>query len=878
MTYITSRYADVFAEPTDMPPTRAVDHSIELTTSVPMSRNSYRMSQDELAELKTQITSLLEKGWIRPSMSPYGAPVLFAQKKDGGLRMCIDYRALNKATVRNAYPLPRIDELLDRLHGAAVYSKIDLQSGYHQIRVAAQDIPKTAIKTRYGHFEFTVMPFGLTNAPATFQRLMNDIFRPYLDTFVLIYLDDILIYSKTEDEHAQHLETVLQVLREHQLYAKASKCAFGTTKIDFLGHIVSKDSISADPRKVKAIQDWPTLQTITDLRSFLGLAQYYCRMVKGFAEIAHPLTNLLAGHTGKGHKQAITKWDKSCEKAFQVLKDTLTSAPVMAPPDPNAPFMLTTDASDYATGGVLSQVQDGVERVIAYESRKLTPAERNYPAHDREMLAVVHCLRVWWHHLKGPHPVTIWTDNSAVSAFKTQPLLNQRQVRWLAELEEFNYVIEHKPGKTNVVADAISRRPDLRVHTMTVSVAKAANELATTIRRDGTQDETYTRLKEQAAKNSKDDPPFKLYKSLLYYEPRGALRARLYIPDIPGLHAKLLREAHDIPIAGHLGRDKTLARLSRLYYWPNMDRSVDAYTATCPSCQRCKHRHGRPLVKSQPLPIPERPWQSISLDLITDLPKSHRGDGAIAVFVCRLSKMMRVIPVNTNITAERLAEVAYDWVFLFYGQPESIVSDRDPKFTGTLWQTLFKLSGTSLDMSTAHHPQTDGQTERANTLEEMLRHYVDANHTNWCDLLPQLEFAYNSSVQASTGFTPFKLVLGCEPTTPLQLLAKHPNWEPANPSVTSFMIDREIALSQAKLHVKAAQHRQAAYADKRRADHTFAAADKVLFSTAHLKLVTGDSRTKFNSRYVGPFTIEAMVSKNAAWLKLPAHMGIYTVM
>ncbi|GLI61647.1 hypothetical protein VaNZ11_004071 [Volvox africanus] len=228
--------------------------------------------------------------------------------------------------------------------------------------------------------------------------------------------------------------------------------------------------------------------------------------------------------------QAITKWDKSCEKAFQVLKDTPTSAP----------FMLTTDASDYATGGVLSQVQNGVERVIAYESRKLTPAERNYPAHDREMLAVVHCLRVWWHHLKGPHPVTIWTDNSAVSAFKTQPRLNRRQVRWLADLEEFNYVIEHKPGKTNVVADAVSRRPDLRAHPMTVSVAKAAIDLATTIRRDGTQDETYTRLKEQAIKNSKEDPPFNLYKSLLYYEPRGALRARLYIGGYVHHHLPLV--------------------------------------------------------------------------------------------------------------------------------------------------------------------------------------------------------------------------------------------------------------------------------------------------------------------------------------------------
>ncbi|KXZ40924.1 hypothetical protein GPECTOR_1291g539 [Gonium pectorale] len=841
-----------------------------------MSRNSYRMSQEELTELKAQITSLLEKGYIRPSVSPYGAPVLFANKKDGGLRMCIDYRALNKATVRNAYPLPRIDDLLDRLHGATVFSKIDLQSGYHQIRVAEEDIPKTAINTRYGHYEFTVLPFGLTNAPATFQRLMNDIFRPFLDQFVLVYLDDILIYSRSPEEHAQHLRQVLQLLQQHQLYAKASKCAFGVTQIDFLGHIVSDKGISADPRKIEAISKWPQPRTITDLRSFLGLAQYYRRMVRGFSNTAAPLTNLLAGHTGKGSKQVITNWTKEHTQAFEALKTALTTAPVMAAPDPNRPFIVTTDASDYATGGVLSQVQDGTERVIAYESRKLTSAECNYPAHEREMLAVMHCLRVWWHHLKGPHPVTIWTDNSAVSKFKTQPLLNRRQARWLNELEEYNYTIEHKPGKSNVVADAISRRPDLRAAALTVSTPKPAEDLASRITAGYEVDNQYCTLRHESLSNP--ESPFKLHNNLLFYEPPGALRARLYIPDIPGLRNQLLAEAHDIPIAGHLGRDKTLARLTRLYYWPNMDRTVAYYTSTCPSCQRNKPRTGKTPGLSKPLPVPSRPWQSISMDLITDLPPSHRGDDAIAVFVDRLSKMIRVIPCRTDITAEYLAEVAHDWIFTLFGMPKSIVSDRDPRFTSTFWRTLFELSGTKLKMSTAYHPQTDGQTERANrTVEEMLRHYVSATQDNWCDLLPQLEFAYNSSVQASTGFSPFKLVLGYEPRTPLSLLAEHPNWEPPNKAATEFIIDRETALNLAKVHARAAQQRQARYDDRRKTDVSYNVGDKVLLSTAHLNLHTAHSSTKFRNRFVGPFTIEAIISKNAVKLTLPAHMRIHPV-
>jgi hypothetical protein len=278
VTDVLDQFQDVLGgipETQPMPPSRAVDHAIALEPgSAPPNRGVIRLSQPELEELRRQLQELIDKGYIRPSVSPYGAPVLFARKKDGTLRLCIDYRALNKISVKNKYPLPRIDDLLDQLSGATVFSKIDLQSGYHQVRVAEADIPKTAFRTRYGHYEWTVMPFGLTNAPATFQSLMNAVLRPYLDTFVLVYLDDVLIYSKTQEEHKRHLALVLQALREHKLYAKLSKCEFGKRQLNFLGHVIGDNGISMDPSKVEAITSWPKPRTVTELQSFLGLGRY----------------------------------------------------------------------------------------------------------------------------------------------------------------------------------------------------------------------------------------------------------------------------------------------------------------------------------------------------------------------------------------------------------------------------------------------------------------------------------------------------------------------------------------------------------------------------------------------------------------------------
>ena len=291
---LLTEFADVFAPlPAGLPPARKVDHAIKLEPGAePAWRPTYRMSPLELQEVKKQLDDLLAKGWIQPSVSPYGAPILFVRKKEGSLRMCVDYRALNKQTIKNRYPLPRTDELLDQLHGAAVFSKIDLQSGYHQVRVAEDDVYKTAFRTRYGHFEFKVLPFGLTNAPATFMSFMHDVLRPYLDEFVVVFLDDILIFSKNEAEHLAHLKLVLQKLREHHLFAKLSKCAFCLQEVEFLGHIVTKDGIRMDEGKIAAVRDWPTPACVRDVRSFHGLVNYYRKFIRDFSRLSAPLTDL----------------------------------------------------------------------------------------------------------------------------------------------------------------------------------------------------------------------------------------------------------------------------------------------------------------------------------------------------------------------------------------------------------------------------------------------------------------------------------------------------------------------------------------------------------------------------------------------------------
>ncbi|KAJ9511015.1 hypothetical protein QJQ45_002809 [Haematococcus lacustris] len=534
-TALLSEHIEVF--PKELPsvhdlPHRSVDHVIQLESGTPPNRPVYRMSQEELDELKRQLDELLAKGYIRPSTSPFGSAVLFVRKKDGSLRLCVDYRALNQLTIKNRYPLPRIDDLLDQLAGATVFSKIDLKSGYHQIRVAEADIHKTAFRTRYGHYEYTVMPFGLCNAPATFQRLMNDIFRPHLDQFVLVYLDDILIYSQSEAEHLEHLRTVLGLLRQHQLYANLSKCAFFLPSMDFLGHIISAAGIHPDPAKIRAMVEWPVPRNLNDLRSFLGSANYYRRHIHHHAHLILPLTNLLKAETP-------WSWGPEQQEAFERVKAALASNPVVRPPDFSRPFTVKTDASLYAIGAVLSQRDDnGAEYVVAYESRKLQPAEINYPTHDRELLAVVHALNLWRHYLLG-RPFTIETDNCPITHIMTQPHLSARQLRWTQLLAPYSFTLVHKAGKTHIVPDALSRRPDYQLSALSVATPDSA--FFATYDHHASQDAAYQAAFSHTLSHNPSGPSswhLRVIDGRLY---TASEPPRLYVPagQCNGLHACL---------------------------------------------------------------------------------------------------------------------------------------------------------------------------------------------------------------------------------------------------------------------------------------------------------------------------------------------------
>ncbi|KAJ9519127.1 hypothetical protein QJQ45_007681 [Haematococcus lacustris] len=453
---LLSEYADVFGDmPPGLPPDRPVGHTIRTPpgAEAPYKR-MYKLSPREEAEVKKQVAELLAKGLIEPSSSPYGAPILFVQKKDGSLRMCIDYRALNKLTVRDRYPLLRIDDLFDKLAGKRVFSSLDLQSGYHQIRITEEDVPKTAFLTPMGQFQFKVLCFGLTNAPATFQRMMNNVFKPLINECVLVYIDDILVMSNTPEEHVQHLRQVLQLMRENKFYAKLAKCEFNKTQLAFLGHIVGSKGIAVDPAKVQVVKEWPTPRNLKDLQAFLGLANYFRRFIPNFSSLAAPLTTLTSkqvaaaydwGHFGGAELAAFTE-----------LKEALCSAPVLALPDFSKPFVVCTDASLVGTGGVL--MQDG--RPIAYTSKKMSPAETRYATGEQELLGIIRAVREWRCYLDGAVDVTILTDHNPLIYLQTQPNLSRRQVRWMEELSRYKYEIKYIPGATNV-ADPISRNPAL---------------------------------------------------------------------------------------------------------------------------------------------------------------------------------------------------------------------------------------------------------------------------------------------------------------------------------------------------------------------------------------------------------------------------------
>lgn len=861
---VVQEYLDVFPDklPQRLPEKRDADLKINLIPgSVPPTKAPYRMSTAELEELKKQLDKLLRNGFIKPSLSPYGAPVLFVRKKTGELRMCIDYRALNKITIKNSYGLPRIQELLDQIRGAKYFTTLDLNSGYHQLRVVDEDTHKTAFRTRYGLYEFTVVPFGLTGAPAAFMKFVQSLFHHLLDRSVVVFVDDILIYSKTEMEHKHHVREVLDILRENQLYAKLSKCQLFQSSVTFLGHVLSENGLSVEADKVKAMTEWPRPLNRKHILSFLGLCGYYRTFIANFSQIALPMTELLK-------ESQEWNWNKRVEMSFRQLQQAMSKAPVLASPDPTGKFIVTTDASDFAIGAALSQQFDSGERPIAFYSKKLSSAEVNYAVHEKELLAVIQALKEWRCFLDGQH-FTVLTDHKSLVYLQSQPHLSNRQVRWLEFLSLFNFTIQYKPGKTNLVADALSRRHD---HEPLNSEVNSVSELGTSglyklIVRGQLNDETCQKvIKGQLPSDSESD--------LMSREGVVFKNNRILVPPVSHIKAQILKVFHDSPIAGHAGTEKTTELIKRELYWHGMDREIKDYVTSCNLCQRNKPSQQLPIGLLKPLEIPSQLWETITMDFITQLPRTKSGYDSIAVVVDKLSKMTHLIPTTTNVTAPQFAAQFMKEIVRLHGVPKHIVSDRDSKFTSHFWRHLMKCLGIELRVSTSFHPQTDGQTERTNrTLETILRNFVNQRNNNWDEFLATTEIAINNAKQASTKFSPFYLNYGYHMKLPFLNHTRASSIDSSSvPAADEMFKSIRQSTEQAIENLRKAQLTQSLFANKKRRNEQFTVGEKVYLSTENLPIVSGVS--KLNPKFIGPFEITKVINSVAVRLSLPPTMNI----
>jgi len=935
-------FLDVFSKQLSdvLPSHKLTDHAIDLEAgAVPPFGALYPLSQTELKVLWEYIAENLKRGRIRASKSPAGAPILFVPKKDGTLRLCVDYRGLNKVTVKNRYALPLISEILDRIAGAQFFSKIDVREAYYRIRIQEGDEWKTAFRTRYGHYEYLVMPFGLTNAPATFQSYMHTALHDILDTFCVAYLDDILVFSRTRRDHTEHLKQVLERMRKAQLYAKLEKCAFYQDKIEFLGFILSSTGIAMDPDRVDTVSTWKEPETYREVQVFLGFCNFYRRFIYGYSAIAAPLTGLLKG-SDKGRKPGRVTFGEKEKEAFEQLKSAFTVAPLLRHFEPELPIRLETDASGFAMAGILSQPDSGgIWHPVAFWSRKFIDAELNYGTPDQEMMAIVESFKNWRHYLEGSrHRVEVYSDHANLQEFMKHPKLNGRQARWAMLLAPYDFVIKHRPGSRNP-ADGPSRRPDyegesvantellapLRQRLVGVSIQAARAHLLDTLKEHGEMPlwarSAHARVHEKTGESLPPSPEQRVLReearvavaSEDVYEPelsaplktlivraqaedratqerKEALsctpgrskndwsldpedtvywKGRLYVPEQEAIRAELLRLYHDDPLAGHFGVARTKELLKRKFHWRGIDAAVDQYVQSCAICQGIVARRHRPYGTLVSLPIPSRPFQELSMDFITGLPPSIYNKeevDSVLVIVDRYTKYSIFLPVAVTITAADLAAIFHDAVELRFGPPKGIVSDRGSVFTSKFWSELCYYSRVTRRLSTAFHPQTDGQTERANqTLEHYLRAFINEEQGNWPQLLKTAEYACNNSLNATTGVAPFEALIGYRPEFRAEIEGDF-----SQGRVPSIQ-DRLVKLGQLRGrlvdHWSNAQRNQQEYYDRRRQPMQFKKGDLVGLSTKNLRLKV-PSR-KLAPKFIGPFRVLNPVGSNAYRLALP---------
>lgn len=720
----------------------------------------------------------------------------------------------------------------------------------------AVDEHKTTFKTHHGHFEFRVMPFGLTSAPATFQGCLNNILSPLLRKFVLVFVDDILIYSKTLSDHVQHLQSVLQILTKHQLKVKSSKCSFAQQRLAYLGHIVSPNGVSTDEEKIQVVRNWPTPTCVKELRGFLGLAGYYRKFVRHYGLLSKPLTNLL-------RKGQIYMWTDETEKAFQALKHALVTAPVLAMPDFAEPFIVETDASDKGIGAVLIQKQ----HPIAFLSHALGPRHQGLSTYEKESLAIILAVEHWRPYLQHAE-FFIRTDHRSLSFLDDQRLTTPWQHKALTKLLGLRYKIIYKKGVENGAADALSRFPSDSVLELSAVSSIVPDWIKEVIDGYATDLDACTKVRTLCI-SADAVPDFSLKDGVLYF------KNRMWIGNNTAVQQKILANLHNAPVGGHSGINVTYQRIKQLFAWPHLRTTVVQFVAACSICQQAKSEHVKYPGLLQSLPVPDHAWQIVSLDFIEGLPKSATFN-YILVVVDKFSKYSHFVPLAHPFTAMDVAEAYMQFIHKLHGLPQSLISDRDRIFTSTLWTTLFRLAGTQLRMSSSYHPQTDGQTERVNQcLETFLRCFVHTCPSQWSKWLALAEYWYNTSFHSALGTTPFEVLYGHKP----RYFGLSVNALCESLELSDWLQEREQMQSLIRDHLLRAQARMKFQADKHRSERSFAVGDWVYLKLqpfVRQSVVTRANR-KLAFRFYGPFQILARVGEVAYKLALPATSLIHPV-
>ena len=900
-------YRDVFSrDDRDIGRTDLVQHHVDTGDAKPIKQSPRRLPPGHRRELEKQVLDLLDRGLIEPSDSPWASPIVMVKKADGSLRLCIDLRRVNECGVGSGMPLPNTGELLSNLAGSVWFSTLDMLSGYWQMELDPESRPKTAFATHLGLHQWRVMPFGLSGAPGSFQKLMQIVLGSMSYEKLLVYLDDVIVPAKSVLEGVERLSEVFRRFRKANLKLKPRKCALFQPKVAFLGHVVSSEGIATDPSKVESVKTWPIPKNKSEVRSFLGLASYYRKYIKGFAHISFPLNRMT-------DKKSEFVWTEQCQAAFEHLKALLTQAPILAHPRDEGEYMLDTDASGVGIGGVLSQVQDGVERVIAYSSKSLTAAERNYCVTRRELWAMVYHVKHFRCFLYGRH-FTIRTDHGSLKWLHRFKEPTGQLARWLDVLAEYDYTITCRPGVQHRNADALSRRPcdgkgclcPILEGRDKISVGVQTGERHDVVRvigeseeaenegnqEVGTWDNEAMRTAQREDKSvgpvyklledSEEKPTWEqvshwsqesktlitgwsslcLKDGLLYYRwvgenCRESERLKLVVPE--GFRDVILEQLHDSRTGAHLGVSKVYEKVKARYYWPGMSRYVKWWVSSCLTCQRFKDP-GRKARGNLHQYIVGVPFERIAMDIVGPLPQSDQGNIYVLVICDYFTKYVEAFALPDQ-QAETVAMAFLEGWVTRLGVPRELHTDRGSNFESEVFTTMCRVLGIQKTRTTARNPKSDGLVERQNkTLEKLLAMVCAKHQFDWDEHIPYVLMAYRSSVHDSTQETPNLLCFGREISLPLDA-ATPPCPGEVPLAVPNFVLSVQARMREA--HEVARQALQKSAVRQKRGymtrfhENDFQVKDVVWYFFVENRR---GKTPKFSPRWTGPFVIVQVIS------------------